>query len=67
MQSSRPLALTDRQMALVERAAAQVPPQDRDAFLRALAERLGSSPSDNALQAAIAMTFPPMRGANNGV
>jgi hypothetical protein len=62
----RPLSLTDRQMVQVNIAAALLPPQDRDAFLRKLADRLGSSPSNDALAAAIAATLPP-RGSNNGV
>lgn len=49
----RPLALSDHQLALVTRAASTLPPSKRDEFLRRLAERLGSEPSDMAVEAAI--------------
>jgi hypothetical protein len=41
------LALTDHQLALVQNAAALLPPYDRDNFLRSVANRLPSSPSDD--------------------
>jgi hypothetical protein len=59
MPTPRPLALTDQQMVQINIAAALLPPQDRDVFLRKLATRLGSSPSDDAIAAAIAATLPP--------
>jgi hypothetical protein len=61
--SHQPIGLTDRQMNQINIAAALLPPQDRDAFLRKLSERLGSEPSDNAVSNAISLTLPPMRGA----
>jgi hypothetical protein len=49
----RALVLTDRQMALVRRAAGMLPVHRRDAFLRAIAERLVGDPSDSAVIEAV--------------
>jgi hypothetical protein len=49
----KPLALTDRQLRLVTRAAQAVPPAQRDEFLRALARHLVAEPSDYAVAAAL--------------
>jgi hypothetical protein len=48
-----PLALSDFQMALVQRAAAAVPPHCRSEFLRGVARRLVAQPGDNAVSAAV--------------
>jgi hypothetical protein len=50
---TRPLALTDHQLAEVQRAARTLPPSQREHFLEALAHRLGAEPSDEALAQAI--------------
>ena len=49
----KPLALTDRQLRLVQAAAKAVPAQRRDEFLQRLAAQLTSQPSDAAVQAAL--------------
>jgi hypothetical protein len=50
---TRPLALTDRQLAQLRFAAKAVPPHERDAFLRCVARCLTGEVSDAAVQAAI--------------
>jgi hypothetical protein len=52
-QMPKPLALTDRQLKLIETAARAVPVQQRDAFLRKVAAHLTSEPSDHAVQSAV--------------
>jgi hypothetical protein len=47
------LALTDAQLALVQRHAAALPVALRDRYLREVADRLRGQPSDAALLAAI--------------
>jgi hypothetical protein len=47
------LALTDRQLQLVKVAAASVPVQHRDAFLKQIANQLRGQPSDLAVTFAI--------------
>ena len=47
------LSLSDRQMVLVRAAAASVPVQCRDTFLKQLADQLRGQPSDTAVAAAI--------------
>jgi hypothetical protein len=47
------LALTDRQMALVRRAAGMLPVGRRDQFLRAIADRLVGEPTDGAVAEAV--------------
>jgi hypothetical protein len=49
----RPIGLTDQQLAQLQQAAQSIPPSARDEFLRGIARRLGHSPTDAALQAAI--------------
>ena len=49
----KPLALTDKQMRLVQNAAQAVPVRRRDEFLQRLAAQLTSEPSDAAVQAAL--------------
>jgi hypothetical protein len=41
----RPIALTDAELALVNDVARPLRPQDRDAFMRALADELSRHPS----------------------
>jgi hypothetical protein len=48
-----PIALSDKQLALIRHAARAVPVNRRDAFLQALARQLTSEPSDAAVQAAL--------------
>jgi hypothetical protein len=48
-----PLALTDRQLRLIETAARAVPVRKRDEFLRKVASHLTSEPSDHAVQSAV--------------
>ncbi len=55
------LGLTDYQLDQVKRAAAALLPSQRAAFLEALARRLGETPSDGAVQAAIAATLATNR------
>jgi len=50
---TRPLALTDRQMAWLRNAAKAVPADRRDAFLQGVGNHLAGEPSDQAVQAAI--------------
>jgi hypothetical protein len=50
----KPLALTDLQLAEVRAAAVTLLPSERPEFLRGLASRLGSEPSDEAVALAIA-------------
>ena len=47
------LSLSDRQLQLVKAAAASVPVQHRDAFLKQIASQLRGVPSDSAVVAAI--------------
>jgi hypothetical protein len=48
-----PLGLTDRQMSLLRQAAGSLSVGARDEFLRSVARRLGSDPTDHAVSAAI--------------
>jgi hypothetical protein len=52
-QTPKPLALTDRQLRLVQTAARAVPVAQRDTFLRKVAAHLTSEPSDHAVQSAV--------------
>jgi hypothetical protein len=49
----RALALSDKHIGLLQRAAASLPVGERDHFLRAVAARLTGAPTDDALIAAI--------------
>jgi hypothetical protein len=49
----RALALSDKQLGLLQRAAAALPVGERDHFLRSVAARLTGAPTDDALIAAI--------------
>jgi hypothetical protein len=51
---TKPLSLSDRQLNEVQRAARTLLPSQRADFLEGLARRLGTEPSDEALQEAIA-------------
>jgi hypothetical protein len=53
----RPLALSDRQFALVRDAARAVPVNARDGFLQDVAARLADEPSDAAVMQAINSVF----------
>ena len=52
---TRPLALTDHQLAEIKSAAATLDPSARSRFLEGIARRLGSEPTDIAVSHAIAM------------
>jgi hypothetical protein len=58
-----PLALTDHQLALVRRAAAALPPAQRDGFLRVIAARLAAQPTDAAVAAAVNIAMDHMPSA----
>jgi hypothetical protein len=49
----RALALSDKQLALLQRAAASLPVGERDHFLRSVAAHLSGQPADDAVIAAI--------------
>jgi hypothetical protein len=51
------LALTDQQLALLQNAAALIPPHDRQSFLRSVANRLPSSPSDDDVAVALRLVL----------
>jgi hypothetical protein len=51
---TRPLGLTDAQLAQLQQAVRTVLPSAREEFLVGVARRLGSEPSDDAVQHAIA-------------
>ena len=51
---TKPLSLSDQQLAQVRRVARTLLPAQRISFLEALARRLGDQPSDEALEQAIA-------------
>ena len=53
MTAPRALALSDKQLALLQRAAASLPVGERDHFLRSVAEHLSGQPTDDAVIAAI--------------
>ena len=53
MTAPRALALSDKQIALLQCAAASLPVGERDHFLQAVAARLTGQPTDDALIAAI--------------
>jgi hypothetical protein len=49
----KPLALSDRQMSLVQQAAVSLLVDARDGFLQSVAAHLTGEPSDNAVQGAV--------------
>ena len=49
----RALALSDKQLALLQRAAASLPVGERDHFLQSVAAHLSGQPTDDAVIAAI--------------
>ena len=53
MNAPRALALSDKQLALLQRAAASLPVGERDNFLRSIAAHLSGQPTDDAVTAAI--------------
>ena len=53
MTAPRALALSDKQLALLQRAAASLPVGERDHFLRSVAAHLTGAPADDAVIAAI--------------
>ena len=55
MTAPRALALSDKQVALLQRAAASLPVGERDHFLRSVAAHLTDVPTDDAVIAATAM------------
>ena len=53
MTAPRALALSDKQLALLQRGAASLPVGERDHFLQSVAAHLTGAPTDDALIAAI--------------
>ena len=53
MTAPRALALSDKQLALLQRAAASLPVVERDHFLQAVAAGLTGAPTDDVVIAAI--------------
>ena len=53
MTARRALALCDKQLALLQRAAASLPVGERDPFLQSVAVHLSGQPTDDAVIAAI--------------
>ena len=53
MTAPRALALSDKQLALLQRGAASLPVGERDHFLQSVAARLTGAPTDDAVIAAI--------------
>ena len=53
MTAPRALALSDKQLALLQRAAASLPVGERDHFLQSVAAHLTGAPTDDAVIAAI--------------
>ena len=47
------LSLSDQQLRQVQEAAAQLPVNDRDSFLRSIANRLSDNPGDHEVSSAI--------------
>ena len=56
-----PLALTDRQLAILERAAASLPVEQRDGFVQQVAAQLRGAPSIPALEVAIGRALATLR------
>ena len=63
----QPLALTEHQLACVRRAAKTVPVERRDEFLRSVAKRLATEPSDGAVSQAINRTLDLTPGSSGEV
>ena len=53
MTAPRALALSDKQLALLQRAAASLPVGERNHFLQSVAAHLSGQPTDDAVIAAI--------------
>ena len=53
MTAPRALALSDKQLALLQRAAASLPVGERDHFLQSVAAHLTGAPTDDAVITAI--------------
>ena len=53
MTRAHALALSDRQLKLVQQHAASLSVQQRDTFLRQIADQLRGEPSDMAVEAAV--------------
>ena len=53
MTAPRALALSDKQLGLLQRAAASLAVEERDHFLQAVAAHLSGQPTDDAVIAAI--------------
>ena len=57
---SCPLALSDNQVRILQRAAASLPVPQRDAFLQQVAGHLAGDPTDLAISVAINLVFDRM-------
>ena len=66
MTRAHALALSDRQLKLVQQHAASLSVQQRDAFLRQIADQLRGEPSDMAVEAAVNTALHAhLNGGNN--
>lgn len=63
----QPLALTEKQLACVRRAARTLPVERRDAFLISVARLLAPEPSDGAVDHAINRVLDLTPGATGAV
>jgi hypothetical protein len=59
------LALSDAQLAMVQRAAASLPLSARSGFLHDLAARLSGQPSNDAVAIAIGLALPATKGQSD--
>jgi hypothetical protein len=57
----RPIGLSDRALALVQRHAAALPADQRDVFLQDVAAWLTDDPSDDTVAAAVNVVLDPSR------
>ena len=69
MTRAHALALSDRQLKLVQQHAASLSVQQRDAFLRQIADQLRGEPSNMAVEAAVNAAldrvYAHLNGGNN--
>ena len=66
MTRAHALALSDRQLKLVERHAATLPQAMRDCYLRTIADSLRGTPSDTAVEQAINIALDRVRAFTDG-
>jgi hypothetical protein len=61
MMNPRPVSLTDKQIGFVRTAAASLPHNQRDEFLKGVARKLSEKPSDHAVLIAVNITMSRMQ------